>query len=416
MKIAIVGSGIAGLTAAYLLSRRHDVVLFEAEDRLGGHTATVDVSLGGQSWAVDTGFIVYNDWTYPNFIRLLQELGVASQATRMSFSVSCQQSGLEYSGSSLSTLFAQRRNLVSPSFLRMVRDILRFNHQAPSDLASGRLPEAMTLGQYLDHAGYSAGFRNHYLIPMTAAIWSAGSAAVLAMPLAFFVRFFSNHGLLNIRHRPQWRTLVGGSRQYIEPLSRPFLQSTRLGCPVQGIERGDQGVNIYTQQFGTETFDQVVLATHSDQALQLLRDPSAEEMSVLGAIPYQDNEVVLHTDTGLLPKLQSTWSSWNYRLDGVRQERATVTYNMNILQQLEAPETFCVTLNNTEAIDPEKIVGQYRYQHPLFTTAGVKAQETLQRDNGQNRTWFCGAWCRNGFHEDGVVSAIAVAEGLGVTF
>jgi predicted NAD/FAD-binding protein len=416
VKLAIIGSGIAGLTAAWLLSRRHDITVFEAESRLGGHTATVDVPLDGQNWAIDTGFIVYNDWTYPNFIRLMQQLEVETQATEMSFSVSCPQSGLEYSGSNLNTLFAQRKNLLSPGFLLMIRDILRFNRQAVNDVVSGHLPGDMTLGQYLDHASFNSTFRRNYLIPMTAAIWSAGTDAVLAMPLTFFVRFFSNHGLLNIKNRPQWRTLIGGSRQYIEPLSQAFREQIRLDCPVLGVQRRDDKVIVRTSQYGIEDFDQVVIATHSDQALAMLEDATSGETTNLSAIPYQRNDVVLHTDTRLLPETRTTWSAWNYRLDADEQSRATVTYNMNILQRLNAPVTFCTTLNNTSAIDPKRILGRYQYHHPVFSVAGIAAQQKIQQNNGDNRTWFCGAWCRNGFHEDGVVSAVAVARNLGVEF
>jgi predicted NAD/FAD-binding protein len=314
MKIAIIGSGISGLVAANRLSDRHEVTLFEADDRLGGHTATKDVILDGQQYAIDTGFIVFNDKTYPNFKALLQELGVYWRDTSMGFSVRCDATGLEYSGSNLNTLFAQRRNLLSPYFLSLVRDILRFNRQALDDLQDGRLADGVTLAEYLKENRYSRAFTNHYLAPMAAAIWSSALETVLRFPVLFFVRFFKNHGLLQINDRPQWHTVVGGSRAYIEPLCQPFSDRIRLNCPVQQVRRCLDGVTVSTREFGHERYDHVVIATHSDQALAMLEDPSKEEQSVLGATPYIRNSVVLHTDESLLPRKRSTWSSWNYRL------------------------------------------------------------------------------------------------------
>ena len=413
MKIAIVGTGIAGLTAAYLLNRGHDITVFESRGRLGGHTATREVAVGGQRYAVDTGFIVYNDWTYPGFIKLMDRLGVASRPSEMGFSVSCSQSGLEYSGASLDTLFAQRRNLVSPQFLRMVWDIVRFNRAVKEDLAQDRLSADITLGQYLEAGGYGQSFCRFYLIPMCAAIWSAGTDVVWGFPLLFFARFFANHGLLNIDERPQWRTIVGGSSAYLGPLSASFADRIRLNCPVQWVRRGPEGVVVASQEFGEERYDEVVLACHSDQALALLRDAGEDERAALAAIPYQDNAVVLHTDASLLPRSRRTWSSWNYRLTAARQERAVLTYHMNTLQGIEAPVEFCVTLNQTDAIDPSRILGRYRFSHPVFTPAGIEAQAAIRALNGRRHTWYCGAWCRNGFHEDGLASAALVAEALG---
>ncbi len=414
MKIAIIGSGISGLTAAYVLSRQHDVTVFEAEQRIGGHTATIDLELQGQHYAVDTGFIVFNDRSYPNFIKLMEQVDVPSQPTEMSFSVSCAQTGLEYSGSNLDTLFAQRKNILSPYFLRLVKDILRFNKEAQRDLDSGLLAVDMTLGEYLQRNGYSAGFKRHYLIPMTAAIWSASTAVVMGFPLVFFVRFFKNHGLLSVNDRPQWRTIIGGSREYLGPLTRTFSDRIRTGCPVQSVCRSDTGVRVASKGFGEELFDQVVFATHSDQALALLQDAAPAEREVLQAVPYQVNDVVLHTDERLLPRLKKTWSSWNYLLDSYQQDRAVLSYNMNILQHIEAPVTFCVTLNKTEAIADDKILGRYQYSHPVFSTQSFAAQQRLQEINGSGGVWFCGAWCANGFHEDGVTSALAVTEKLGM--
>jgi len=413
VKIGITGSGIAGLTAAWLLSRRHDVTVFEAEERIGGHTATVDVALDGERHAVDTGFIVFNDRTYPNFIRLMDELGVASQPTAMSFSVSSEPEGIEYAGSDLNALFAQRGNLLRPAFWRMLRDILRFNRSAADDLEQGRIPEGMLLGDYLARGGYSREFRDWYLVPMGAAIWSSGTRGMAEFPVQFFVRFFRNHGLLTVTDQPQWRTIRGGSRAYLAPLTRRFAGVIRTGDAVTRVTREAEGVTVRTGSGSAERFDHVVLACHSDQALALLADPSREETAVLGAIPYRDNEVVLHTDTRLLPRARRAWSSWNYRLRAGHDELPVLTYDMNILQRLESRHTFCVTLNDTAAIDPARVLGRYRYAHPVFTVDGVRAQQRWAEVNGVRRTWFCGAWWANGFHEDGVVSALRVAEALG---
>lgn len=414
MKIAIIGTGIAGLTAAYLLAREHDIAVFEASDSIGGHTATVDIDTARGRVAIDTGFIVYNDWTYPNFIRLMDELGVASQPTEMSFSVKAGWRDFEYSGSSLNTLFAQRRNLLDAKFWRMLLDILRFNREAAADLDSGRIDAAITLGEYLRQRGYGDYFSQRFLVPMGAAIWSASTQTMLDFPLLFFVRFFSNHGLLSVDDRPQWRVLRGGSRSYLEPLTRNFRDAIRVGTPVRRILRGNDGVTVDSERHGAERFDQVVVATHSDQALALLGDASAAERDILGAIPYQDNEVVLHTDATLLPKRRLAWASWNYHLSEAAQTRAVLTYNMNILQGLRADDTFCVTLNHTAAIDPQTILRRFNYAHPVFTLRGLQAQQRWGEINGINRTWFCGAYWRNGFHEDGVVSAQRVCAGLGV--
>ena len=411
MKIAIVGSGISGLACAYYLHRDHEVHVFEREDRIGGHTATVDVAMGGRRFAIDTGFIVFNDWTYPNFIALMDELGVSSKASEMSFSLSDQQSGLEYAGSSLNTLFAQRRNLISPKFLGMLRDIVRFNRQAVEDLENDRLEAGMSLGEYLQRGKYSQAFIEQYLLPMGSAIWSADVPVMLEFPLQFFVRFFSNHGLLNVRNRPQWRVIEGGSREYLKPLSDPFAQNIHTGVSIDGVRRLEEGAELRLANGTVEQFDSVVFACHSDQALALLDDARPQEREILGAIPYQKNEVVLHTDTRLLPQRQLAWSSWNYQRRPDTQ-RATLTYNMNILQGISAPETFCVTLNDTKAINPHKVLGQFEYAHPVFTLPGIAAQQRWGEINGGN-TWFCGAYWRNGFHEDGVFSALRVAKGFG---
>lgn len=373
-RIAIIGSGISGMAAGWYLSAQHEVTLFEADSRLGGHTATMDVNVAGRSYAIDTGFIVFNDWTYPHFQRLMATLGVASQATEMSFSVHETARDFEYNGHTLGSLFAQRRNLFNPSFYRLLGDILRFNKQATKALESQQLPDNMTLGEYLDRHHYNRDFQQRYLLPMGAAIWSASISDLRAFPLAFFVRFFRNHGLLSVNHRPQWYTLVGGSKSYIPRLTTPYASRIHLNSPVTRIIRDSTGVVITTPS-GTQRFDQVVLACHADQALAMLGDASSAEQEILGAMPYQNNEVVLHTDTALLPRRQRAWASWNYRLDQRDSEaRVSVTYDMNILQRIESDTTFCVTLNDSASIDPNKVLGRYTYAHPQFTLAGQEAQ------------------------------------------
>lgn len=435
MKIAVVGAGISGLTAAYVLSPKHEVTVFEANDRLGGHTATKDIHYKGREYAIDTGFIVFNDWTYPNFQKLLAQLNVGSKPTDMGFSVSCDKTGLEYSGTNLNTMFAQRKNIFSVKHWRMIRDILRFNKEALLDVDSGEDYLKMTLGEYLEEKKYSEIFTNKYLIPMGAAIWSASTNVMKSFSLQFFVHFFRNHGLLSVSDRPQWRVVEGGSRAYIDPLIQRFKNNIRLDSAINTIKREVDGVAIETIHGHSEYFDQVIIAAHSDQALAMLTDASPEETEILSAIPYQRNEVVLHTDISLLPEKRSTWSSWNYRItkensdininSKANNENATektvddrppvLTYDMNILQSIESDTTFCVTLNKTDAIDPDKILGAYRYDHPVFSLASVAAQEQWSLINGVNNTWFCGAYWANGFHEDGVLSALRVAEKLGST-
>ncbi len=411
-RVAVIGAGISGLACARLLCRQHDVHVLEQSQRIGGHTATKDVAVGGRRFAIDTGFIVYNDWTYPNFIALMQELGIEGRPTEMSFSLSDSASGLEYAGSNLNTLFAQRRNLLSPRFIGMLRDILSFNRQAQEDLEGGRVPADTTLGAYLTHRGFGAAFRDYYLIPMGSAIWSADVPVMLDFPLVFFLRFFRNHGLLSVSNRPQWRVIEGGSREYLRPLAAPFEEKLRTGVTIDRVRREPGGVTVIFADGLEERFDQVVFACHSDEALALLADPTPQEREILGAIPYQSSSVTLHTDIRMLPERRRAWASWNYqrRPDG---RRATVTYNMNILQGLNAPETFCVTLNDRAAINPHKILGEFDYAHPVFTLHGIAAQQRWQEIN-RDRSWYCGAYWRNGFHEDGVWSALRVARALGV--
>ncbi|MFL1517273.1 FAD-dependent oxidoreductase [Pseudomonas prosekii] len=412
MNIAIIGSGISGLTSAYLLNRRHDVTVFEASDWVGGHTHTVDVTVDGQTHAVDTGFIVFNDWTYPNFIRLLGQLGVRFKPTEMSFSVNDPDSGLEYNGNNLNSLFAQRSNLLSPGFWKMLRDILRFNKEALRDLEQQRIAADTTLNDYLQANGYSERFILHYIVPMGAAIWSMSMADMLGFPLQLFVRFFKNHGLLSVNDRPQWCVIEGGSSAYIAPLTASFKERIRLNCPVTRVERDLDGVVIHSAA-GSERFDKVIFACHSDQALKLLAEPSSAEQSILGALPYADNEVVLHTDIGLLPKRKLAWASWNYRLNGAGNTHAAVTYDMNILQGLQSDTTFCVSLNQSAGIDPSKVLAKFTYAHPQYSLKAVAAQQRWEELDGAQHTYYCGAYWANGFHEDGVVSALRVARSLG---
>jgi predicted NAD/FAD-binding protein len=412
MKIAIIGSGISGLTCAYLLNRQQDITVFEASDWIGGHSHTVDVEVEGERHAIDTGFIVFNDWTYPNFIRLLDQLGVASQPTEMSFSVQDPRTGIEYNGSNLNQVFAQRRNLLSPGFWGMLREILRFNSQALRDLDEQRITADTTLGAYLRENRYGQRFIEHYIVPMGSAIWSMSLGEMQRFPFQFFVRFCKNHGLLSVTNRPQWRVVSGGSRSYVSALSAGFVERIRLNCPVYRVERDLGGVTLHCAT-GSKRFDNVVFACHSDQALRLLVAPSQAEREILGALHYAENDVVLHSDTRLLPKSRRAWASWNYRLGDSAQHLAAVTYNMNILQGLQSNTTFCVSLNQTAAIEPSKILDRFRYAHPQYSQAGLVAQARWQELQGAQNSYYCGAYWANGFHEDGVVSALRVAAAFG---
>ena len=403
MKIAVIGTGIAGNVAAYKLRRDHEITVFESGSYVGGHTNTVDVFEDGRRYAIDTGFIVFNDRTYPNFIRLLDEIGQESQPSEMSFSVQAADRGIEYSGSSLNALFAQRTNIVRPPFYRMIRDILRFNKTALPSV--DRLDESETVGSYLVQNGYSQEFVDHYLVPMAAAIWSAEPGSVLEMPVKFLVRFFGNHGLLQIKDRPIWRVIKGGSREYVDKLVAGHRDRIRLNSPVQAIRRVDDRVELRSASGGTELFDYVFIACHSDQALSLLEDATPEEREVLGAIQFQSNEAILHTDVSLMPARRLAWAAWNYHVPKDSARHVAVTYNMNILQGLEANNQYLVTLNNDHHIDPDKVIRTVQYEHPVYSKESVAAQQR-QAGINQDRTFFCGAYWRNGFHEDGVVSAL----------
>ncbi len=403
-RVAIIGTGIAGMTVAHHLHRDHDLTLFEAAHYVGGHTATVDVEHGGKRYAVDTGFIVFNDWTYPNFIALLDELGVAWQWSDMSFSLRCERSGLEYNGTSVNALFAQRRNIFRPSFLRMIRDILRFNERCRALLADER--GSLTLGEYLGREGYSQAFVERYIVPMGRAIWSATDRAMLEFPARFFVDFFDRHGFLNVDDRPVWRTVRGGSREYARKLVAPFRDRIALSTPIRRVRRDATGVTVTTARGDEARFDHVFFACHSDQALAMLDDASTAEREVLGAFPYQTNDATLHTDARLLPRRPLARAAWNYHLTDRPQERVPVTYDMNTLQSIDAPVRFLLTLNREADIDPTTIIDRYRYDHPVYTPAAVAAQAERRRVSGVNRSYYCGAYWRYGFHEDGVVSGL----------
>lgn len=414
-RIAVIGAGISGLTTAWLLAKHHDVELFEAGHYAGGHTHTRLVRINGRSWPVNTGFIVFNDWTYPNFIKLMDQLGVRSEVSDMSFSVDSRSNGLQYNGNRLNSLFAQRRNLFNPPFLRMILEILRFNRLTRDDLEGQRIDNDESLGNYLNRHRFSRYFRDHYIVPMGAAIWSAPEIVLEQFPVRFFLQFFNNHGMLSVENRPTWRVISGGSSQYVERMMERLEPVTHLNSPVQQVTRHRDHVSVHA--LGQEhRFDQVVFACHSDQALKMLADPSHAEQSVLSAIPYQNNDVVLHTDATVLPSKRLAWAAWNYYVPEHGTEPVSVTYNMNILQNFDdAPETFCVTLNRTRDIDPDKIIEQFQYAHPVFTKEAVAAQQRYPDIGGVNRTHYCGAYWFNGFHEDGVNSALRVAKAFGVT-
>lgn len=417
MRIAVIGGGISGMLSWYLLQRNYDVILLEANDYLGGHTATVDVEVQGQNYAIDTGFIVFNNWTYPIFNKFIAELGVAALPTEMSFSVKNTPNNLEYNGNTFASLFAQKRNIFRPSFWKMLLEITRFNKLGKQLVADDHADLDLELGEFLDKHGFGAGIRDNYLLPMGAAIWSAGLTEMPQFPVRFFLRFFNNHGLLNINDRPQWSVIKGGSRSYVEALlAKVGTEKLRLNQNISGVTRQADGVTVHYADGKTEQFDKVVFACHSDQALALLKDASADETAVLGGIAYQQNEVVLHTDTKLLPKRKAAWASWNYNLDNQRSDRSTLTYNMNILQRLTAPVTFCVTLNNTTNIAKDKILGVYHYAHPVYNPMTIACQQRRAEINGQRNSYFCGAYWYNGFHEDGARSAVDVAAMLGVTY
>jgi predicted NAD/FAD-binding protein len=409
MRIAIVGTGIAGLVAAHRLHREHELTVYEAGGRIGGHTHTVPVaSPEGTHW-IDTGFIVFNDRNYPHFEALLEELGVATQPSHMSFSVSDGRGGFEYAGTPRG-LFARRSHLLSPSFLRMLRDWRRFNREARELI--GMNGTAPSLGHWLEQRGFSPQFVERLIVPQASAVWSADPEQMWSFPASFLAEFFDNHGMYSVRNRPRWRTVRGGSRRYLEAIAAPWSERMRLRAPVRRIERLPDGVRIEADGCESERFHQVVLAVHSDQALAMLADPSRAEREILGAIPYQRNEVVLHTDSALMPRRRAAWSSWNFHLGERPPGASTVTYWMNNLQRLRASRDYFVTLNRGEAIDPARVIRRLSYDHPVYTAAGVAAQRRHAEISGVRRTHYCGAYWGWGFHEDGVLSALRACEGI----
>jgi|SRR5690348_509013 len=411
MRIAVVGSGIAGLASAWLLSRKHDVTLFEANSYFGGHTHTHEVEQAGRRHRIDSGFIVHNPAHYPLLTRMFAQLGVASQPTTMSFSVHSEASGLEYNAATLDTLFCQRRNLLSPRFLGMVRELARFYREAPALLL--RRDDMTTLGDYLGEHGYGAAFRDEHLIPMASALWSSPPTQILKFPVRYLVQFMANHQMLQLSDRPQWRVVQGGSSTYVAALRAHWPVHERLNCPVFSIRRHHDGVEVDSAA-GSERFEQIVLACHSDQSLALLADANEREQSILGAMTYQANDTVLHTDASVLPRRRKAWAAWNAWLPRDPDAACTVSYCMNLLQGIDSPEPFVVTLNRAAAIDPEKVLARMRYQHPVYTQAAVDAQVRKAEIQGWRRTWFAGAYWGWGFHEDGMRSAVEVAAALGV--
>lgn len=408
-KIAVIGSGIAGLSAAWMLSGNHEVVIYEAESRLGGHAHTVDVPTGPTATAVDTGFIVYNEGNYPNLVALFDHLGVRTQPSEMSFSASLDNGRLEYSSSAI---MAQPSNLLSARFWRMLRDLTRFYRDAPGLLSRAELQE-VTLGEFLDQGGYAQCFIDDHLLPIGAAIWSASSTQMRDYPLFAFIRFFESHGLLKLARRPTWRTVTGGSRSYVERLAAQTPASLRLGCGARHIVRNAEGVVVTDASGHADRFDEVVIATHADQALQLLGDPDQTEAELLGAFRYTLNRAVLHTDHRLMPRRRLAWSSWNYMAGSTGPDDALcVTYWMNRLQNLDRRSPLFVTLNPHQEIAADQILSSFVYRHPLFDRAALKAQQQLWRLNANRNTWFCGSYFGYGFHEDALQSGLAVAEAL----
>jgi uncharacterized protein len=413
MKIAIVGAGVSGLVTAHLLDDRHEVTVFEAAGYAGGHTNTIRVDTPRETHHVDTGFIVFNDRNYPRFERLLGRLGVAAQPSTMTFGVSDGRGDFEYNGASPNGLYAKRSHLLSPSFQRMLLDLARFQRAARRLVAAG--DEGPSLAQWLEQQRFSRLFIDRLIVPQASAVWSADPEQMWTFPARFLAEFFDNHGMLGLRGRPGWRTVAGGSARYVETLTARLRGRLRLATPVAGVIRHPDHVEVTPRGGEPERFDEVVLATHSDQALELLRDATEAERSLLGAIPYQANEAVLHTDTSLLPRRRRAWASWNYHLLDRPGDRTTVTYHMNRLQSLRAEREFCVTLNRTAAIDPARIIRTIAYAHPVYTREGVAAQARVAEISGRRRTHFAGAYWGWGFHEDGVVSAERVAARFGVS-
>ena len=411
LKIAIIGSGISGLTCAYLLDKKHDITIYEKNNYIGGHTHTHTVYEDSEKLNIDSGFIVYNENTYPNFINLLNHLKVKSQKTQMGFSVKDVSKDFEYSGNSISAIFAKKSNIFNPLFLNMIKSIIMFNRQSIKDLHT--ISSDLTLHNYLQQNNYSNFFIDKYIAPMAAAIWSTNSLEILKMPAKFFIRFFNNHGLLQITKRPQWWVIKKGSKQYVKKIINNIQGKVLLDHSVTSVKRTDENVIIRTNN-NESIYDYVIFANHSNQALNILSNPNSDEIKILGSIKYQKNIATIHTDTSILPKRKIAWSSWNYSLDSKNKDKITLTYNMNILQNLSSNKTYCVTLNKNQPIDDNKIIKEVVYHHPLFNVDSVKSQSSKELINGRNRSYFCGAYWGNGFHEDGVNSALDVCKEFGV--
>jgi len=413
MKIAVIGSGISGMVSGHVLAREHEVHLFEASSRLGGHTHTHDIEVASGKYAIDTGFIVHNDRNYPHFLKLMTKLGVETKDSSMSFSVKVEENGLEYNGTSLNSLFCQRKNILRPSFYKMIKDILRFNKEATEYYIQykDQAPDEMSLEEYLKRNHYSKEFIEHYVMPMGAAIWSASREEMKKFPLHFFVRFFHHHGMLTVDERPQWRVLKNGSSSYIPKLTKNFEKNIHLNTPISSVTRNKLGVVLNNEM----SFDHVIFACHANQVLQILKDPGPQEEKVMSGFSYRPNDVILHTDTSVLPKSELGHASWNYYLPKVQLDRVAVTYHMNILQGLDAPETFLVSLNMDHLIDPKKVLKKIPYSHPVYSQSAVDSQKLWSTISHQNsKTHFCGAYWGNGFHEDGVKSALNVASTFGL--
>ncbi len=413
MRIAVIGGGISGLAAAYYLSRAHDVTLFEKEGHPGGHTHTVDVATTEGTLAIDMGFIVHNDRTYPNLVRLFQELGVATQASDMSFGVFDRETGFEYSSRGLTGFFAKRSNLFHNQHYRLLREILRFNREAPGFLRESGNAE-VSMGEFLKSGGYDQGFVDHYLFPMASAVWSMPICAMAYFPAATLIRFFDNHGMLGINTHPRWKTVRGGSRSYIAPILAPFRERCRLNSRIRSVLRTEADVTVHFEDRPVESFDQVVFACHGNQVLPLLAEPTPIEREVLSSFATSRNEACLHTDELMLPGRPAARASWNYMLSHESDNGVTLTYHMNRLQSLRTDEDYCVTLNATQWIKPEKILRTVTFYHPVYNARAIRAQNHWSEISGQNRTHFCGAYWFYGFHEDGLNSALRVAKALGV--
>jgi len=402
MKIAIIGSGISGNTLAYYLNPHHQIALFESNDRIGGHSHTHHIDVFNQKVSVDTGFIVFNKKTYPNFLKLLHELKVPYENSAMSFSVKDSQKDFEYNGTNLNALFAQRKNFINPSFYKMIREILRFN-KSSIILLSG--DEEISLGDYLKREGYSDFFKKYYILPMGSAIWSSNIKTMMQFPAKFFIQFFNNHGMLNINDRPQWLTISGGSINYVDKMIKPFRKKIKLNQNIKYVERKKDHIAIHHKD-RVEKFDWVFFACHSDEALKLIKSPNSHEKNILKAIPYTDNEVILHYDDHFMPKRKLAWAAWNYHIDDNANSPASLTYNMNILQNLKTEVPLLVTLNPLQKINKKKIIKTLSYAHPQYSLRSIEAQSKYHLISGVNRTSFAGAYWGNGFHEDGVKSAL----------